>query len=272
MAAVVLAALGIAISSPAPAQLTPGIEHCVTDVTPPGQLNVRSGPSTDFAVRYGLLPAECGVYVTATCSGNWCPIATAGRSPGWAASRYLAAAPEDIVAPLPGTTKPAVKGQPEYFGIAIRGSSAFVTQTIAALGLLRGLAPDAFHKIQTYIGVIQQADITGMVAYAVPPRYEVADETAFYSITWYASTIAHDAVHSELYHRHVADHPGVPVAPDAWTGVSVERFAIGFQLDVSRRIGGPEDEILYLEGQTGDHCDIDSDGDCDWADYQRRNW
>lgn len=156
--------------------------------------------------------------------------------------------------------------------IDVRGSDAFVTQTRAALKLLSERAPDAYEKILAYVGVIEQGQHSGMWAFENPPRYEVGDPTAFSTLTWYASTIAHDATHSELYYNYRSTHPGEPVPQEAWADVRSERFCIAYQLFVATRIGAPVSETEYLAGLTGDHCDVDHDGDCDWDDYYARDW
>jgi hypothetical protein len=173
---------------------------------------------------------------------------------------------------IPPSLVPTTDDPTIYGGIKIEGSQAFIDQTRAALALLESLAPDAFLKTQKYVGVIQQGQHSGMWAWEEPPRYEVGDPTAFYSVTWYASTIAHDATHSELYHQYQAAHPGEPVPDDAWGGVEIERFCIGYQLDVARRIGAPASEVEYLASLDGTHCDVDGDNDCDWDDYYQRDW
>lgn len=159
-----------------------------------------------------------------------------------------------------------------YSGVKIKGTSEFMAQTRAALTLLEQKAPDAFEKVQTFVGIIEQGQHSGMWVWEQPPRYEVGDTTAFYSVSWYASTIAHDATHSELYARYQAAHPGEAVPEDAYGGVEIERFCIGYQLEVAKRIGAPQSEIDYLSTLDGTHCDVDHDGDCDWDDYQNRNW
>ena len=60
-----------------------------------------------------------------------------------------------------------------YGGIKIKGNSEFIAQTRAALTLLEQKAPDAFIKIQTYVGIIEQGEHSGMWAWENPPRYEV---------------------------------------------------------------------------------------------------
>ncbi len=182
-------------------------------------------------------------------------------------SRTEAPSPTQETGPSPFPTPP---GSSE--AIAIVGDPGFVEQTQGALRLLEAQAPEAYDKVLTYVGVIEQSERSGMWAYEVPPRYAVSDVTAFYSLTWYASTIAHDATHSELYHEYQAAHPGEPVPSDVWTGFEVERFCNAYQLDVLTRIGGPAHEVDYLAGLSGTHCDIDGDLDCDWDDFEGRDW
>jgi hypothetical protein len=167
----------------------------------------------------------------------------------------------------PRTFHPAI-----YEKIEIIGSEDFIVQTRAALALLEEKAPEAFRKIQSYIGIIEQGEHSGMWAWEDPPRYEVGHATAFYSLTWYASTIAHDATHSELYHQYRIAHPGELVPEDVFGSVEVERFCNGFQLDVLIGIDAPQNEIDYMSTLDGTHCDLDQDGDCDWDDYQNRDW
>ncbi len=173
---------------------------------------------------------------------------------------------------VPPSLVPTTEEPTTYGGIKIEGNQAFIDQTRAALALLESLAPDAFLKTQKYVGLIQQGQHSGMWAWEEPPRYEVGDPTAFYSVTWYASTIAHDATHSELYHQYEAAHPGEPVPDDAWGGIEIERFCIGYQLNVAQRIGAPASELEYLASLDGTHCDVDGDNDCDWDDYYQRDW
>jgi len=45
-----------------------------------------------------------------------------------------------------------------------------------------------------------------------------------------------------------------------------------YQLDVLMRIGGPAGEVDYPAGLSGTHWDIDGDLDCDWHDYEGRDW
>ena len=158
-----------------------------------------------------------------------------------------------------------------FGALDVIGTQDFIDKTSLALTLLQDTSPDAYLKIQTYVGLIKQGDHSGMWAFENPPRYEVGERTADASTTWYASTIAHDATHSELYHEYLAQN-GSPVPDDAWASVAAEQFCIAYQLKVLEEVGGTESEIEYLEAQTGTHCDVDNDGDCDWNDYENRDW
>jgi hypothetical protein len=156
--------------------------------------------------------------------------------------------------------------------VTIRGSDEFVRRTEEALGLLESQAPEAYEKILTYVEIVEQGEHSGMWAFETPPRYEVGDATAFASLPWYASTIAHDSTHSELYYNYLRAHPGEAVPQEAWAGVESERFCNSYQLGVLALVGGSAGEIDYLAGLSGDHCDLDDDGDCDWDDYNARDW
>jgi len=167
---------------------------------------------------------------------------------------------------------PAMQDAATYGGIKIVGDADFITHTRSALELLEQRDSAAFNKIQAYVGVIEQGKHSGMWVWETPPRYEVGNATAFSSITWYASTIAHDATHSELYTQYQRAFPGVSVPEEVFGGVKVEIFCNAYQLETLKRIGAPQSEIDYLAALDGTHCDIDHDGDCDLADYQSRDW
>src|SRR4051812_31443245 len=70
--------------------------------------------------------------------------------------------------------------------IEVVGSARFSNQVFQALLLLETKAPEAYSIITNYVGRIQQGTHSGMWAYKTPPTYEMADPTAFYSLTWCA--------------------------------------------------------------------------------------
>lgn len=94
-------------------------EFKVVHVLANNYLNVRTGPSTNYAVIAGLAANSAGVTMTGDCRGYWCPIQQDAKK-GWVFRAYLAAvtpaAPAPAVATKPVAvvppTKPAVAVAP----------------------------------------------------------------------------------------------------------------------------------------------------------------
>lgn len=129
--------------------------------------------------------------------------------------------------------------------IKVIGSLKFITQTEAAFEILKKSTPIAFAKIQKYIGIIEQGELSHMWADEKTPRYEVDDVASFYSIKWYAGTLAHEATHSELYHQYQAKH-GLPVPAHIWRSDSIEKFCIEYQIDIMKKMNAPQVDINSL--------------------------
>ena len=156
-------------------------------------------------------------------------------------------------------------------GIDIIGSDKFINQVSQSLKLIEAKDSNTLGIIKKYVGIIKEAEHSGMWAYKKPPVYDLADKTAFSSVTWCASTIAHDSYHSKLYHEYQAKY-GKNVPDDIWTGIEAEKKCIGFQLYVAVKIGAPKYETDYLKSLDGTHYDINNNGKSDWDDYNKRNW
>ena len=63
--------------------------YCVDGVARGDVLNVRSGPGARSG-RVGALPPDaCGITVSGSCQGSWCPVRWRGVA-GWVNRRYLA--------------------------------------------------------------------------------------------------------------------------------------------------------------------------------------
>jgi hypothetical protein len=153
----------------------------------------------------------------------------------------------------------------------IEGDPHFVAQVSSALKLLAERAPDALADVEEYIGLIRQGPRSGMRAFDDPPTLELGDPSTFYSITWCAGSIVHDAHHSRLYHEWIAAH-GAPVPPAEWTGTAIELACNRIQLAALERIDAPAHERTYLAGQDGRHWDVNGDGVDDERDLRLRNW
>ncbi len=155
--------------------------------------------------------------------------------------------------------------------ITIKGTKRFVDQVVSCLSLLENKDAETYTFINKYIGVIKQHHTSGMDAAAEPPTFEMSSKTAFYSLTWCASSIAHDAKHSYLYQKY-KNLTGSISRHKLWMGKSAEGQSIHFQRLVSEKIGAPNDEIMYLLNLKGSHSDLNGDGKLTHDDYKKRDW
>ncbi len=133
-----------------------------------------------------------------------------------------------------------------FDSITVRGTPEFQKQVTNALLLLKVKAPASYCEITNYIGTIRQWKRSGMRAWTSPPVFDLANRTAFYSLTWCASSILHDSMHSELYHNYLTQNPGARRVPDtAWKGEAAEIRCSEHQAQVLRQIGAPSHEINW---------------------------
>lgn len=152
--------------------------------------------------------------------------------------------------------------------LQIVGSPEFSNQVHRAVTLLRERDLPAYVLLTNYVGRIKEAERSGMCAYDTPPTFELSASSAFSSVTWCASVIAHDSFHSKLYHDYRG--PGQREVPaPVWTGRAAERQCMTHQLSVMHRIGAPLPEIQWARS----HADgrYVRDGETR-EDYLRRNW
>ena len=152
--------------------------------------------------------------------------------------------------------------------VEIIGSERFTNQIVQALTLLKRKAPEAHGIVISYVKRIEQGARSGMWAYKTPPKFEMGDRTTFYSVTWCAAAIAHDSLHSKLYHNYKAMQHG-PVPDAIWTGTEAEKLCMQHQLAVMERIGAPKNEIDHAKRLADAHYVNDKET---WRDYQKRNW
>jgi len=159
-----------------------------------------------------------------------------------------------------------------FDGLQIKGSTRFVDQVVRALTLLRDKSPVAYAIVTNHVGSIKQAKRSGMRLDVVPPTFELADPTAFYSLTWCAGSIAHDSFHAKLYQDKVKEiHAALP-AGDWSAQVEEEKQCLAHQLHVLRAIGAPLLELNHCAAQDGTHPDVNRDGKYDWDDYRQGDW
>lgn len=155
-----------------------------------------------------------------------------------------------------------VSQAPHFDSLAIVGSPKFVDQVERALTLLKFQSPESYHEVTNYVGIIQEDEHSGMEAEHQPPIFQLNDRSAFYSVTWCAGVIVHDATHSKLYHDYHALHRGT-VPAETWTGHAAERICLDQQLRTLTEIGAPQRELEYFKTLTPDYADVP---------YRKRNW
>ena len=152
----------------------------------------------------------------------------------------------------------------------IKGDDKFQAQIAAALALLEKQAPAQHQFVYHYIGKIEQAPRSGMRAYDNIPTLQLNDRTTFYSLTWAAGSIAHDACHSRLYLEYKKRNAKVP--DHIWIGKDAENTCLAYQLSVLKEIGAPVAEIEYFKTISPDYYDPNKNGKFNWDDYRKRNW
>lgn len=156
-----------------------------------------------------------------------------------------------------------MKNTIEHYGIIISGGPPFVENTILALNLLPPV--EEFTLVSKYIRRIQQSKRSGMRAYSKIPTYEVGEKTYAASTEWYASTIAHDAYHSYLFHIAKQNTKDIYPPDDTWTGKEAEKLCLYFQLNVLRQITDNKNLIKYLE-------EFQADPNYQNIPYKARDW
>ena len=171
----------------------------------------------------------------------------------------------------PSPSHPSFFTRLNYDGIEIEGNDVFCGRIVAALELLKISAPDYYTFVLDEVRLIRQFQRSGTNVESGRCIVDLSEVTVSPSVTWTACVIVHESVHNWQYRNYMVTQ-GLPVAPDAYSGVTAELECIAVQLRALKLIGGPEWEIAHLEAQDGRHFDLDGDGDYDWDDYYLRIW
>lgn len=140
----------------------------------------------------------------------------------------------------------------------IIGGEDFINWIKKSLLLLKIKSENEYCIIISYIGEIREWYRSGMEPYKSPPLLNLSRKTAFKSLTWCASSIAHDAYHSKLYHEYLSNQKEkkLQVPDNVWMGTEIELECIEFQIKVSKKIGATREEIKYLKSLDGTHWSI----------------
>jgi len=155
--------------------------------------------------------------------------------------------------------------------IAIEGDQKYKAHLSKCLNLIKNRSKEDYDFVVKHIGIIKQNPRSGMQAWKSPPIFLLSNKSAFHSLTWCASAIAHDAYHSYLYQENKPAGGGHPPY-ETWGGFSAERKCNKYQISVMRKIGGSESDITYLINQDGTHGDTNKDGKIDASDRAGIDW
>ena len=132
--------------------------------------------------------------------------------------------------------------------ITIKGDTTCVSNTTAALNLLKKKSPESYQEVERYIGIIECVTAgSGMYPNETPPRFAVGNETRDAGTIWYAGAIVHDSNHSKLYNQYALAHPGQQVPPEVWTGKQAESECIDVQYKALQDIGADAATLQYLK-------------------------
>lgn len=143
----------------------------------------------------------------------------------------------------PPTTTPPPSRMGRWSEISIIGDSSFISQSEAALQIIRSQTPDIYEWVVHYVGILRQYYISGMWHYLDPPEFRIGTESYSGSVTWLAGIIVHDAKHSmQAYHA-----PGTFDDPYSQSWADAEYEANLYQMEFFRRINAPLSYITHLE-------------------------
>ena len=145
------------------------------------------------------------------------------------------------------------------------GSKDFEHEVNGSLDLLRQKDPSSLRIICRYIGRIEQSATVGMDSRETPLTFHLSPGSAYYSTTWCAGCIVHDACHSAISHLLKREHRKTS---DQMT--DEELICNARQARAMRRIGASESEVQWIEHADGKHWDMDGDGKFTWNDVRLR--
>jgi len=157
----------------------------------------------------------------------------------------------------------APKEGKRFDSVVIRGTPGFSERVENALALLKTNSPGAYGIVTNYVGIIEQAKHSGMRASSKPPKFDLNERTAFYSLTWCAGTIAHDSFHSKLYADYLKEHPKRRVPDKIWMGEEAEKRCLEHQVAVLQEIGAPTREVTWCGETTNRYWEVK---------YRNRTW
>jgi hypothetical protein len=153
-----------------------------------------------------------------------------------------------------------------FYGIPVKGVDKFRAQIHQALDLLNAKAFYDLEDVKRGVKKITQGYASGIDE--ATGELALTERTAYSSVTWCASVLAHEACH--VRQRELAQRRDLTAKKGSMTENELECNAL--QVEVLKKIGAPESETQYLRRADGKHWDLDGDGKYTHKDYELRNW
>lgn len=138
--------------------------------------------------------------------------------------------------------------QEESSGPRIVGDSGCLSDTNAALQLLKEKAPIHYSVVNEYIKVIECSDKgSGMYVADNPPKALIGRPTMKAGVDWYASVLAHESCHSKQYRDYKAEHPSEIVPSEMYHGRAAETQCLNVQYDTLQKLEAPRYLTDYIK-------------------------
>ncbi len=171
----------------------------------------------------------------------------------------------------------------DFYELKISGDELFTKQVKKALDLIADKDPGMYEGLVEHIQEIRQNSYSGMDA--LRKIYNISDLTAFgvanvgkykgwdvnnRSVYWLASTIVHDAKHSELFWEFKTKYPNASIHSDIYSGKEAELECLKAQRIFLKKAGAPTDLERNVASFSGEYCEP-GDKRC-VADFKNTGW
>ena len=148
--------------------------------------------------------------------------------------------------------------------LVVIGDDTFKKNVQLSIEELKKIEPEYYNFVKGHIKIIQQKNVSGMHVSLEKPRLDLSPTSCNEElIIWCASVLYHEAWHVWLYRQ------GKP-----YSGKDAELFCNLNQLEALKALSADDETIEHLNNiiSSGDHSDLDGDGDYDIDDYNLRDW
>lgn len=136
------------------------------------------------------------------------------------------------------------------FQIEIIGDQYCKDRVNEALDFMKERSPKFYTKVITYVGVIECTNKNMSYQFAEEiPRVTLADIKFFRTVTQLASTLIHEAHHSELHIQYRVKNKSNDIHADIYSGKQAEEQCVNEEIKFLKEVNAPADEIYYTENK-----------------------